>query len=97
MTVKNSLFTNGAVWLRSDFHLHTREDKKFLFNGDEGFYVQTYIDALENANIRVGIIANHNKFYAKEFNDLYEEAKKRDILLLPGVELPVADSKGDVH
>ncbi|MCL2009122.1 MAG: AAA family ATPase [Synergistaceae bacterium] len=97
MAEKNSLFTNGATWLRSDFHLHTREDEKFSFEGDDDSYVKTYVDALENANIRIGVIANHNKFHAKEFSELYEEAKKRDILLLPGVELAVADGKGDVH
>ena len=97
MGEKKSLFTNGAMWLRSDFHLHTREDEKFAFDGDDDSYTKAYVDALENADIRVGIIANHNKFYTKEFNELYEEAEKRDILLLPGVELAVAEGKGDVH
>ena len=97
MTIKNSLFINGATWLRTDFHLHTKEDKKFSFNGDDDSYVKTYIDALESANIRVGVITNHNKFYTEEFNALFKEAKTRDILLLPGVELAVAEGKGHVH
>jgi len=97
MTVKNSLFTSGAAWLRSDFHLHTREDEKFSFEGEDSSYVKTYVDALEKAGIRIGVIANHNKFYTKEFDELFKEAKARDILLLPGVELSVAEGKGHVH
>ena len=97
MTVKKSLFTSGATWLRSDFHLHTREDEKFSFEGEDGSYVKNYVDALEKADMRIGVIANHNKFYTKEFDELFREAKARDILLLPGVELSVADGKGHVH
>ena len=57
---EKTLFPNGATWLRADFHLHTKEDEKFSFEGDENSYVKTYVDALENANIRVGVITNHN-------------------------------------
>ena len=96
MTVKNSLFVNGATWLCSDFHLCTRENENFSFEGDGDSYVKTYIDALENANIRIGVIANHNKFHTAEFNELHKEAKTRGILLLPGVELSVAEGRGHV-
>lgn len=26
---KTDIFANGSVWLRADFHLHTRKDKEF--------------------------------------------------------------------
>ena len=31
----NTLFRNGAVWLRADFHLHTKADDGFTYNGKE--------------------------------------------------------------
>jgi hypothetical protein len=27
--MSHSVFENGATWLRTDFHLHTRSDKEF--------------------------------------------------------------------
>ena len=59
---KDSVFAHGSVWLRADFHLHTKADKEFtLPNKDNGF-VAAYVNGLEKANIRIGVIANHNKF-----------------------------------
>jgi len=31
----DSLFQNGSVWLRADFHLHTKADKDFTYKGEE--------------------------------------------------------------
>jgi len=30
----NTPFPNGADWVRADFHLHTRADKEFSYDGD---------------------------------------------------------------
>jgi chromosome segregation protein len=47
------------------------------------------VEALEKAGIRLGVIANHNKFDLDEFKALRKTAQKKGIALLPGVELSV--------
>jgi hypothetical protein len=31
----NKLFQSGSIWLRADFHLHTKADKEFAYTGEE--------------------------------------------------------------
>jgi len=90
-------FPRGAEWVRADFHLHTKADKEFKYSGDENYYNSTYIDALEKAGIRLGVITNHNKFDFEEFKSLRATARKKKIGLLPGVELSVNDGANGIH
>ncbi|MDR0424226.1 MAG: AAA family ATPase [Clostridiales Family XIII bacterium] len=91
------LFRNGAVWVRGDFHLHTRADREFVYDGSDNSYLAEYVAALEAADIRVGVVSNHNKFDFEEFKALRKAAKKKDIFLLPGVELSVNDGANGIH
>lgn len=90
-------FPGGADWLRADFHLHTAADREFRYGGDTNFYNSAYVDALEKAGIRLGVITNHNKFDFVEFKALRSTALKRGIGLLPGVELSVNDGANGIH
>ena len=90
-------FEYGAAWLRVDFHLHTRADKEFKYVGEENDYCSTYVKALKDAGIDVGVITNHNKFNFDEFKALRKAAKKEDIFLLPGVELAINDGANGIH
>jgi chromosome segregation protein len=92
-----AVFAEGAKWVRADFHLHTRADKEFAYAGENNFYNSSYVDALEKASIRLGVITNHNKFDFEEFKALRKTAQKRDIELLPGVELSVNDGANGIH
>jgi len=94
---RSTFFTEGAQWVRADFHLHTRADHEFTHTGDDNFYYSDYVDALEKAGIRIGVITNHNKFDVKEFKGLYKTAKKKGVALLPGVELSVNDGAKGIH
>jgi chromosome segregation protein len=96
-TNAHNLFQNGATWLRADFHLHTKADSEFTYSGEEDYYNSNYIDALERAHIQIGIITNHNKFDKAEFDALRKTAKKKDICLIPGVELSVNDGSNGIH
>lgn len=87
----------GAQWVRADFHLHTRADREFKYTGDDNFYNSNYVDTLEKAGIRLGVITNHNKFDFDEFKALRKTARKRDIALLPGIELSVGDANNGIH
>jgi len=90
-------FPCGAEWVRVDFHLHTKADREFKYDGDENYYNSAYVDALEKAGIRLGVITNHNKFDFEEFKSLRATAGKKKIGLLPGVELSVNDGANGIH
>lgn len=90
-------FPQGAEWVRTDFHLHTKADKEFQYSGEGNEYNKTYVDALEKASIRLGVITNHNKFDFEEFRSLRATARKKQIGLLPGVELAVSDGHAGIH
>ncbi|WP_261398131.1 TrlF family AAA-like ATPase [Pseudomonas sp. DR48] len=94
---RSVVFAEGAQWVRADFHLHTRADREFKYAGDDSFYNSNYVDALESANIRLGVITNHNKFDFDEFKALRKTALKKGIALLPGVELSVNDGANGIH
>ena len=55
------MFESGLEFLRADFHLHTQKDKEFSYSGEPNDFVKSYISALKQANISVGVITNHNR------------------------------------
>lgn len=91
------MFENGCEWVRCDFHLHTQKDKEFKYSGEENSFVGDYVDALYNNGIKVGVITNHNKFDLAEYKAIKKSAKKKDVFILPGVELSLKDGKNGVH
>lgn len=91
------VFRSGATWLRADFHLHTKADKEFRYDGEENSFVNDYVAGLKAKHIRVGVVTNHNKFDTGEFKALRKKAKKDEIFLLPGVELSVNDGANGIH
>ncbi|MCP5487164.1 MAG: histidinol-phosphatase [Verrucomicrobia bacterium] len=98
MTLANDKqFPCGAEWVRADFHLHTKADKEFQYTGEENYYNSAFVGAMEKAGIRLGVITNHNKFDFEEFKSLRATARKKNIGLLPGVELSVNDGANGIH
>ncbi len=93
----NNPFLYGSVWLRADFHLHTRKDKEFIYQGEDNSFSTDYVGALKQANIQIGVITNHNKFDLAEFKALRKRAGQENIFLLPGVELSVGDGANGIH
>lgn len=79
MAEAKNFFAHGSRWVRADFHLHTRRDKEFKDAGPEQEFAARYMAALKQADIRVGVITNHNKFDRDEFRALRKEAKQEDI------------------
>lgn len=90
-------FLNGAEWVRADFHLHTRVDLEFSYTGTDENYVPEYVGRLMEADIRLGVITNHNKFDLSEYSRLSSYAANRGIYLLPGVELSVGEGASGVY
>lgn len=87
----NTLFQNGAHWLRADFHLHTKADKEFAYTGEENDFVNAYVNKLVEQDIKVGVITNHNKFDKGEFVSLKKKALEQGIGLFPGVEFSLKE------
>ena len=92
-----TLFNYGSLWIKADFHLHTRADNEFIYTGEENSYLNDYVGKLKEQNIRLGLITNHNKFDKDEFRNLLKKALKEEIYLLPGVELSVNDGSNGIH
>ncbi len=89
------MFEYGMDILRADFHLHTKQDKEFVYDGSD--YISDYINALDKCGINVGVITNHNKFDLNEYKELKKASKKKNIFILPGVELSVRQGANAVH
>jgi len=91
------VFDHGAIWLRADFHLHTKEDKEFKYTGADNEFINQYIDKLKEESISLAVITNHNKFACSEYKALAKKARKEEIYILPGVELSVNDGANGIH
>ena len=91
------MFNNGAKIVKVDFHMHTNSDKEFSYNGDPDYYISNYISKMNTENIGVGVITNHNKFVKDEYIKFKKTAKKKDVLILPGVELSIKEGANGVH
>ena len=85
------MFENGSEVLRFDCHLHTVNDKEFIYDGNANHFIANYIAKLKEEDIAVGVITNHNKFDVVQYNAIKKKAKKEDIYILPGVELSVKE------
>ncbi|MCF6183818.1 MAG: hypothetical protein L3J56_04170 [Bacteroidales bacterium] len=91
------IFENGSSWLRADFHLHTKADKEFVYDGEENSFVSSYVEKLDEQQIKVATITNHNKFDITEYKAICKKARKKEIYVLPGVELSVNDGSNGIH
>ena len=91
MSTQYNVFKNGSCWLRADFHLHTKADDEFDYNGEINDFGRQYIDQLKAQGIGIGVITNHNKFDKDEFVSLCKKAKKVGIGLFPGVEFSLKE------
>ncbi len=91
------MFESGMETIRVDFHLHTKSDKEFKYNGDDNSFIKDYVKKLQESNIKIGIITNHNRFNYEEYKAIRKEARKHNIMILPGVEICTHDGKNGIH
>jgi energy-coupling factor transporter ATP-binding protein EcfA2 len=101
---QKNLFPRGAEWVRADFHLHTLKEPgksraKFRaeFRDRENEFAKEWVARLVAEDVRIAVVTNHNFFDVNEFKALRRQARKEDILVLPGLELGVNAGKGGVH
>ena len=94
----------GARWARADFHLHTikergasRKDYRAEFAGKEDEFPGAFVDKLEEREIRIAAITNHNTFDLDEYQRIARKARRKGILVLPGVELGMRGGNSTIH
>lgn len=92
--VKNKIST----WGKWDLHIHTPTTNLMVpndYKNEDKYNNDELISKLYENNITLGVITNHNIFNAKEFRALRSltiarnEKEKKNLVLLPGVELNV--------
>lgn len=91
------MFEHGSEIIVADFHLHTRKDKEFSYDGLDNSFVTDYVNTLASKGINVGVITNHNKFDYGEYKAIRSAAKEKDIFILPGTELTIKEGSNGVH
>ena len=95
--MSGDIFRNGMNWFRADFHLHTKADKEFKYIGEPSEFNGLFVDRLVAEGVSIGVITNHNKFDREEYKALRKVAGRKDVWLLPGVELSVNDGANGIH
>ena len=87
-------FKFGSMWIRADFHLHTRANAgRFHYQGENGNYIKSYIQQMKQTGIRLGVITNHNKFDKDEYKALAKEGRREGIYILPAPPVPRAQNR----
>lgn len=104
MSLAPTRFSDGARWVRADFHLHTlkepgasRKGYRADFRDRESDFSKEFVTRLKEEQVEIGIVTNHNYFDLGEFKNLRKLARKEGILLLPGVELGIRSGSGGIH
>lgn len=75
-----------------DLHMHTQKCKQGDGNGRK-ISVDSFIEKMNENNIGVCAITNHNKFDINEFDEIRQ--KSPDLVIFPGIELDVEFFDGE--
>lgn len=82
--------------MKIDLHCHTRKIK----SGDalsREVSCEKFITQLENAQVSIVAITNHNCFDYEQYKEFQSEAKRHNIQVWPGVELDVKGEQSSGH
>lgn len=75
-----------------DLHIHTKAVKNSDTSNKRNIpSIEEFLKILDDSNVGLGAITNHNTFDFEQYQQILNEIKKNnyDILILPGVELDV--------
>ena len=80
--------------MKIDLHCHTKKSKK----GDSekrNVSVEKFIENIENADVKIAAITNHNEFDIEQYNKIIN--KNIDFQLWPGIEFDVNYKEEEAH
>ena len=99
--VANISFPKGSEWLRWDLHCHTPNDENWKgkpnTESEKSDFIKNYIDILEKNEISVIALTDHynyRDFSSGYYPKIIEEAEKRGIKALKGVEITANEGSG---
>lgn len=82
--------------MKIDLHCHTHKTKK----GDAAtreVSCETFVNELENAQVSIVAITNHNLFDYNQYSEFSNACTKKNIQVWPGIELDVEGEKSKGH
>jgi len=86
--------------MKIDLHCHTKQIKQGESSDrtipDNDLEYENFIQSRIDKNVGVIAITNHNHFDDLQFQKIIKKAEQK-LLVLPGVELDVLDSKNQSH
>lgn len=93
----------GARWARVDFHLHSPGSHTFCLPSgldpgrDRQEIVNRYVQQLVEQNMKIIAITDYNGIRTEWYELIREKAQKKEITVLPGVELSFDVPKHGLH
>ncbi|MHB8279671.1 MAG: TrlF family AAA-like ATPase [Candidatus Humimicrobiaceae bacterium] len=98
----NNLFSDGANWIKADFHLHSPLIHSFTLpsginltsKSDLERLVKDYIVQLKKAQIQIGAVTDYQQIRKDWFKLLQNEAVKENIFIFSGIELSITSGRG---
>ncbi|MDD4623783.1 MAG: hypothetical protein PHX40_00140 [Bacilli bacterium] len=82
--------------MRIDLHCHTMATKKGE-PVERNISPEDFVRILNNSNVSVAAITNHNFFNLEQYNNIIEDKKIGDLQVWPGVELNITGTNSNFH
>ena len=101
-TEEEKLFSDGANWVKCDFHLHSPIVHSFELpsginlssENDIDELISKYIECLKEKEIKICAITDYQQVNTEWFPKLQIMAKEKNIYVFPGIELSVNVGRG---
>lgn len=81
--------------MKIDFHCHTKSVKKGETE-KRNIDSKRFVEKINDANVKIVAITNHNEFDRKQYEEFIKEAKE-SFQIWPGIELDIKDDKTKAH
>lgn len=81
--------------MKVDFHCHTKSVKQGE-SEKRNIDSKKFVNIINDANVKIVAITNHNEFDKKQYNDFLKEAKN-NFQIWPGIELDITDDETEAH
>jgi hypothetical protein len=96
------LFSNGANWIRVDFHLHSPFVRSFKLpsginlssNKEKENLINDYIKKLKEQEIEICAITDYQQIRKEWFLPFQKAAAEENIFVFPGIELSISYGNG---
>ena len=81
--------------MKIDFHCHTKSVKKEETK-KRNIDSKRFVEKINDANVKIVAITNHNDFDKKQYEEFVEEANE-SFQIWPGIELDIKDDETEAH